>query len=298
MNGDGAVNVANVASLIDHVLGKGDGPFYPSYADMNRDGAIDVADVSSLIDRVLGKTTEEPPVDLTFTVGDVTFTMVSVEGGTFTMGTNDTLANAKCKPAHTVTITGHYHIGQTEVTNGLWIAVMGSRPGYGYSTDDSDLLPINNVSWNDCQEFIAKLNEMTGKAFRLPTEAEWEFAARGGTSGRGYVYAGSDSINDVAWHGGNSAYAGASVFPHHVATKAPNELGIYDMSGNMAEWCQDWFGSYTDQPQTDPKGPETGTAKVYRSGSFMSQGAYCKTCHRQSAPPEWHFIDHGLRLAM
>lgn len=174
--------------------------------------------------------------------------MVAVEGGTFTMGaTSEQGSDARDneKPAHKVTLSDYY-IGQTEVTQALWEAVMGSNPSYRRG----DNLPVEQVSWDDCQEFIQKLNQLTGKQFRLPTEAEWEYAARGRRKSRGYKYAGGNDIGLVAWYSGNSGYE-----THLVATKQANELGIYDMSGNVWEWCNDWYGDYQSSSRSDPQGP-------------------------------------------
>ena len=160
--------------------------------------------------------------------------MVAVEGGTFTMGATPeqgSYYNKSERPTHQVTVSSFW-IGKTEVTQELWIALMGSNPSYFHS---SNLQPVEHVSWNDCQEFITKLNEATGKTFRLPTEAEWEFAARGGNKSQGYKFSGSDNDDDVAWYDSNSGGK-----THPVASKAPNELGIYDMSGNLFEWCRKW----------------------------------------------------------
>ena len=201
-----------------------------------------------------GASTTTPPSttgNQTFTVGGVSFTMVKVEGGTFKMGAtseqgSDVYDNEK--PAHSVTLSSYY-IGQTEVTQELWQAVMGSN----YKGAKR---PVECVSWNDCQEFISKLNEKTGKNFRLPTEAEWEYAARGGKSG-GTKYSGSNTIGDVAWYTDNSGGT-----THDVATKRANELGIYDMSGNVWEWCSDWYGDYSSSSQSNPQGPSTGPVTI------------------------------------
>ena len=143
-------------------------------------------------------------------------------------------ADSDEKPAHQVTLSDYY-IGETEVTQALWKAVMGTNP----SNFKGDSNPVEKVSWNDCQEFIRKLNSLTGRTFRLPTEAEWECAARGGNQSKGYKYSGSNKIKDVAWYDGNSKDK-----THAVKTKPSNELGLYDMSGNVNEWCWDLYGAY------------------------------------------------------
>ncbi len=196
----------------------------------------------------------------TFTVNGVSFNMVSVKGGKFTMGATPEqgrLFLSDAKPTHSVTLSS-YSIGQTEVTQELWQAVMGGNP----SRFKGDKQPVESVSYDDCKKFISKLNRLTGKKFRLPTEAEWEYAARGGKFSKGYKYSGSDNFDDVAWH----AYAYNST--HTVATKNANELGIYDMSGNVYEWCSDWYGDYTDSSQKNPKGPSSGVSRVARGGNY------------------------------
>lgn len=226
----------------------------------------------------------------TFTVNGVQFTMVAVEGGTFTMGATSEQgsdARDKEKPAHKVTLSDYY-IGQTEVTQALWEAVMGSNP----SNHKGDNLPVENVSWNDCQAFIQKLNQLTGKQFRLPTEAEWEYAARGGRKSRGYKYAGGNNIDSVAWCDGNSGNE-----THPVATKQANELGIYDMSGNVLEWCSDWCGDYTSSSQSDPQGPSSGLYRVIRGGCYYNFARNCRVSYRISNTLDYRSGYLGLRLS-
>ena len=226
-----------------------------------------------------------------FTVRGVSFEMVRVEGGTFRMGaTSEQEENAydSEKPVHSVTLSGYY-IGKTEVTQALWKAVIGSNPSY-FKGDD---LPVENVSWDDCQEFIRKLNSMTGQNFRLPTEAEWEFACRGGNNSRGYKYSGSNYIDNVAWYRVNSGEK-----THPVATKSPNELGIYDMSGNVWEWCADWYGDYSSGAQTNPTGPYGGSNRVYRGGSWNYDVGRCRSSNRDFYYPWIRDIILGLRLAL
>ncbi len=226
----------------------------------------------------------------TLTVNGVSFTMIAVQGGTFTMGAtaeqgSDAYSNEK--PTHKVTLSD-YMIGETEVTQELWKAVMGTNPSYFSGTQN----PVEQVSWEDCQNFIAELNAMTGKKFRLPTEAEWEFAARGGNKSNGFKYSGSGSIDKVAWYDGNS-----SSKTHPVKQKQANELGIYDMSGNVWEWCQDWYGSYSSSAQTNPTGPSSGSYRVFRGGSWYNN-AYCRVSYRNGSTPTDTYINHGLRLAL
>ncbi len=225
------------------------------------------------------------------TVNGVTFTMIPVEGGTFTMGaTSEQGSDAYDdeKPAHQVTVSDFY-IGKYEVTQELWTAVMGSNPSNFTGTN----LPVETVLWNDCQTFISKLNELTGKTFRLPTEAEWEYAARGGNKSMGYKYSGSNTIGDVAWYTSNS-----SSKTHEVGTKAPNELGIYDMSGNVWEWCSDWYGSYSSSPQTDPVGPSTDSRRMRRGGSWVNDAGYCRVSSRGGFNPFVHSDRSGFRLVL
>lgn len=226
----------------------------------------------------------------TFTVNGVKFTMVPVEGGTFTMGaTSEQGSDAEEdeKPAHKVTLSDYY-IGQTEVTQALWEAVMGSNPSFF----EGDNLPVEQVSWNDCQVFIQKLNQLTGKQFRLPTEAEWEYAARGGRKSQGYKYAGGNNIGSVAWYTGNSG-----IETHPIGTKQANELGIYDMSGNVYEWCSDWYGDYTSSSQSDPQGPSSGSGRVGRGGDYGSSAGYCRVSNRYGILPGCRGDNLGLRLS-
>ena len=227
----------------------------------------------------------------TFEVGGVLFDMVWVDGGTFCMGATSEQgsdANDREKPVHSVTLSGYY-IGKTEVTQVLWKAVMGSNPSYW----KGDNLPVERVSWDDCQEFIRKLNSLTGQNFRLPTEAEWEFACRGGNNSRGYKYSGSNYIDNVAWYDGNSGEK-----THPVATKSPNELGIYDMSGNVGEWCGDWYGGYSSGAQINPKGPYDGSFRVDRGGSWYSSARGCRSSYRFNYSLGDRSNVLGLRLAL
>ena len=248
----------------------------------------------------------------TFTVNGVSFDMMKVEAGTFTMGATPEMKKpyANEKPAHQVTLTKNYYIGQTPVTQALWVAVMGItevEPSFlgklfgkeskyvdnNPSHFKGDNKPVEEVSWDDCQEFISKLNVATGKHFRLPTEAEWEFAARGGNNSRHYQYSGSNNINDVAWYDGNSGNT-----THDVASKQPNELGIYDMSGNVWEWCNDWYGKYNNMPQTNPTGPTSGSIRVRRGGGWCYFAGYCRSSYRNSYTPGFRSDFLGLRLAL
>ena len=211
--------------------------------------------------------------------------MVYVSGGTFIMGGDE---SSDQTPTHSVTLSSYY-ICKYEVTQALWRAVMGSNP----SKFKGDNLPVEQVSWNDCQTFINRLNNYTGRNFRLPTEAEWEFAARGGNYSRHYKYSGSNYISDVAWYCDNSGNR-----THPVGTKQANELGLYDMSGNVWEWCSDWYGSYSSYSQSNPTGATSGFGRVERGGNWCGLARYCCSSHRSYYAPGNSFDDLGLRLVL
>ena len=220
--------------------------------------------------------------------------MVKVEAGSFDMGATPEMRSLQYpyddeKPDHRVTLTKNYYIGKYEVTQALWQVVMGNNP----SRFKGDDLPVERVSWKRCQDFISKLNSLTGKRFRLPTEAEWEYAARGGNKSRGYRYSGSNTLDDVAWYGDNSGSK-----THAVGTKQPNELGIYDMSGNVSEWCQDWRGSYSSSPQTNPTGAVSGSYRVDRGGSWLYSAWFSRSSSRGGRTPGGRDGDLGLRLVL
>ncbi len=225
----------------------------------------------------------------TIMVKGVSFKMIRVEGGTFWMGSDEEDAYDNEKPVHQVTLDT-FSIGETEVTQELWQAVMGSNPSYF----KAPRCPVEMVSWENCQTFIRKLNSLTGRSFRLPTEAEWEYAARGGNKSKGYKYSGSNDIDDVAWY-----YHGST---HDVATMSANELGIYDMSGNVWEWVQDRAGSwkgpkkYDSVLQVNPQGPSSGSHRVFRGGSWHSSAGSCRVSIRYNDTPSSRFNYLGLRL--
>lgn len=226
----------------------------------------------------------------TFTVNGVSFTMIAVEGGTFTMGATSEQgsANSDEKPTHQVTLSDYY-IGQTEVTQELWQAVMDTNPSYFSGSQN----PVEQVSWEDCQNFIVKLNIVTGRNFRLPTEAEWEYAARGGNKSMGYMYAGSSALSDVAWYYDNSGYE-----THPVNQKQANELGIYDMTGNVCEWCQDWYGGYSNNAQTNPMGPSSGVYRVFRGGDWYGSTSECRVASRYGCSPSDRDHILGFRIVL
>ena len=219
--------------------------------------------------------------DFTETVSGVSFDMVYVKGGTFQMGAleDDDESYNREKPAYEVTLSDYY-IGKYEVTQGLWKAVMGSNPS---RSTEGDNYPVENVSWNDVQEFIAKLNELTGRKFALPTEAQWEYAARGGVKTQGYKYSGSNDIDEVAWYYENSENS-----THPVGAKKANELGIYDMSGNVDEWCLDWYDDYDSEAQTNPAGPETDSFRVLRGGCWYFNAWSCRVSN-------WTYSNQSIR---
>ena len=247
----------------------------------------------------------------TFTVNGVSFNMVRVEGGTFMMGdSNDS-------PIHQVTLSSYY-IGETEVTQALWEAVMGTNIRQQFNKVDfkgsiwgeGPNYPMYYVNREESLSFIKKLNQLTGKSFRLPTEAEWEYAARGGKKSRSYQYAGSNNLDEVAWYkdnSGNRRLTGEWSYrllksnknrTHIVKTKQANELGLYDMSGNVWEWCQDWWDDYDSKPVTNPTGPSNGSGATGRGGSWQGRTDHCTVSNRSIIMPEDRFDNGGLRLAL
>ena len=227
------------------------------------------------------------------------FNMIKVEGSGFHMGAQSSIFKRKSEnfdqeagedesPVHYVGLSDYY-IGETLVTQSLWRAVMGENPAY-FQNDES---PVERVSWNDTQQFLKKLNEITGKSFRLLTEAEWEFAARGGKKTIGNKYSGSDWMDRIGWFSGNS-----NGTTHPVRQKECNELGLYDMSGNVWEWCNDWYGSYKSGYETNPTGPKDGNNKVLRGGSWGSDASYCRVSKREHFTPDNRYKYYGFRLAL
>ena len=231
---------------------------------------------------------------LEFTIDKVSFKMITVKGGTFTMGATpeqDDADDEEETPAHSVTISDYY-IGETQVTQALWKAVMGNNPSF----IKGDNLPVDQVTWEDCQVFIKQLNNKIGKNFRLPTEAEWEYAARGGQKSKGFKYSGSNNIDNVAWYDENSGDK-----THAVKQKNANELGLYDMSGNVWECCQDWYGEYDSSAQTNPSGPSSGSYHVTRGGGCSTVALYCRVTYRDCCITSFitkYNLHTGFRLAL
>ena len=262
-----------------------------------RDNHLQSNESQRKIDDNTNKTSVEPYVrmdgnDLVFTCDgtEYRYKMVYVSGGTYTMGCTSEQGsdcNSDEKPAHNVTVSSFY-MGQTEVTQALWKAVMGSNLSYW----KGNTLPVVDVSYNDVKEFIGKLNNLTGVTFRMPTEAEWEYAARGGNSSRGYKYSGGNDIGSVAWYYDNSGSK-----THPVAQKQANELGLYDMAGNVLEWCNDWYGSYSSDSQNNPKGPSSGSRRVLRGGGWIDDARDCRVSYRDDCGPSGRNGSLGFRLA-
>ena len=215
--------------------------------------------------------------------------MVRVDGGTFQMGSNS--GDSDEKPVHSVSLNTFY-IGKYEVTQKQWRDVMGSDPP-NLNFKGCDQCPVERVSWDDIQEYLKKLNSKTSKNYRLPTEAEWEYAARGGKQSKGYTYSGSNDLKAVAWYTDNSDSK-----THPVGTKNANELGIYDMSGNVWEWCSDWKGEYSSASQQNPIGATTGSNRVNRGGSWFASAGICRVAYRISFTPTYRNYDLGFRLAL
>lgn len=232
------------------------------------------------------------------------YEMVYVEGGTFQMGSDEKIAEQDEVPVHEVTLSSYY-IGKFEVTQQLWQYIMENNPSHFKGI----IRPVTNVSWNSCILFCNALSRKAGleecyyvdgdsyrmdidrNGYRLPTEAEWEFASIGGTKSKGYKFSGSTISKKVVWFRTNSGFV-----THPVGKLAPNELGIYDMSGNVWEWCWDWYATYTSEPQVDPTGPKTGVLRVDRGGSFYDFARWCRPFKRDFNAPTDIDVNIGLRL--
>jgi formylglycine-generating enzyme required for sulfatase activity len=221
----------------------------------------------------------------TFTLNGASFNMIRVEGGKFQMGGTSEqgrYAEGDEKPEHQVTLST-FSIGETEVTQAVWLAVMGTNPAHFMGSNR----PVENVSWDDCQEFIQKLNQLTGRNFRLPTEAEWEYAARGGQKSGGFMYSGSEKAGDVAWYTKNTHDSGS----REVKTRQPNELGLYDMSGNVWEFCADWY-------RKAPDGKPSSNFHVIRGGAYDCDARYSRVTNRFMYDQRRRRMEVGFRLVL
>lgn len=287
-NNDGKVSIEDAVALIDFLLSSNGESLNITAADVDENGYISIDDVVLLIDMLLAGSTPTYYREI-YAVNGVLFTMIRVPAGSFMMGATEEQGSDAYnweKPVHEVTLSS-YMIGETEVTQELWLAVMGTNPSKHIGSLQK---PVENVTWPDCQEFISRLNQLTGISFRLPTEAQWEYAARGGNHSHGYKYAGSDNIADV----GN--ISSSTTLP--VGSLQPNELYIYDMSGNVDEWVWDYFDYYTSDPQVNPTGPETGTDHVYRGGSWYNGADVARVSYRFFRSNTFQRGTLGLRLAL
>ena len=237
------------------------------------------------------KAPEEPTSNLPVPIMELIDNMVEVKGGTYVMGGTPEQGEEAFndeKPPHKVSVSTFY-IGRYPITQEQWKAVMGNNPSYF----QGERHPVEQVNWMDCQDFVVKLSKMTGIKFRLPTEAEWEYAARGGNKSKGYKYSGGYLLTQIAWYNENSG--GTS---HEVGEKVPNELGIYDMSGNIWEWVQDWKGDFTEDEQTNPIGPKEGDEKVCRGGGWNREHDRCRVSYRGDDLPDLRYRSLGLRVVM
>lgn len=241
--------------------------------------------------------------DFTESVKGVSFEMVYVKGGTFSMGATEVQGDDAWineKPVHSVTLSDYY-IGKFEVTQELWEKVMGTTIKQQRDKEDRSLsllsvgsaYPMYFVNWEEAWEFCRRLSQLTGRTYVLPTEAQWEYAARGGERSKGYKYSGSNTIDNVAWYRDNSNSSA-----HPVSTKQANELGIYDMSGNVSEWCSDRYSSYSSNVQTDSIGPEISSERVFRGGGWFTDAEYCRVSFRYGYNPGYRYFDGGFRVVL
>ena len=295
LNGDKIVDVEDVNAVINIILSTNNREGIQANADLNGDEVVDVDDLNIIINFIL----EVNPLLTKYNVNGVTFTMVAVKGGTYMMGATENqleYAEDAEMPAHQVTVS-NFSIGQTTVTQELWMAIMGNNPSYfssNYNIEDDFQRPVELITWYEIVEFISTLNDLTDAGFRIPTEAEWEFAARGGNKSHGYLFAGSDDFNEVGWN-----YANTSYCTQPVGLKKPNELGLYDMSGNVWEMCNDWWDEnyYSVSPAVNPQGPETGTYKSARGGSLVNSAILSRVSMRDWVPLDGRYTTMGFRLA-
>lgn len=269
------------------------------YIDYTRRNPEAIKGLLETLQAIIPKHEPESPIispvsskDASPIINRIISNMVYVEGGTFSMGAslNDKESFDNEKPKHRVNISS-FHIGRYTVTQEEWEEVMGNNP----SSWKGEKFPVEKVTYNDCQEFIKKLNKLTGKKFRLPTEAEWEYAARGGSKSMDYLYSGSNNLSEVGWYLENSGNR-----PHEVGKRLPNELGLYDMSGNVYEWCEDWYDAnfYKKSRLQNPAGPVAGVRRVARGGSWRSKSKYSRITNRAPVKPGYGALNIGLRLAL
>ena len=232
-----------------------------------------------------------PPDTYTENALGLNLKMKHIQGGTFLMGSPESEADRRDNELQHLVTLSDFYIGVYEVTQAQWVAIMGNNP----SEFEGDTLPVEMVSWDEAVKFCYRLSDLTGKTYRLPTEAEWEYAARGGKHSKGYKYAGSNNIDDVAWYWNNNRYG-----THPVGQKQANELGLYDMSGNVWEWCNDWHDKnyYQNSPANNPTGPTTGTNRVLRGGSWRYLAQPCRVAYRSSYTPGLRSDSRGFRLAL
>jgi formylglycine-generating enzyme required for sulfatase activity len=271
----------------------------------------DQSALSALRDRIVTfQGTLKPKVDCTWSVPDLGMVFQPVPAGSFQMGTDvpKVPRSDDEKPQHGVRISQPYWLGNTEITQGQWQAVMGNNPSYVKGVD----FPVEMVTWNDAISFCTKLTEReqsagrlpVGYVYRLPTEAEWEYAARGGRKSKGYEYSGSNNLDDVGWYAKNSGNISkrdvldTTLKSHPVGRKKPNELGLYDMSGNVEEWCHDWGGKYPPGSVTDPRGAQSGAGRITRGGSWWGEDAFCRSADRNERSPSTRDNRLGFRVCL
>lgn len=233
---------------------------------------------------------ENNKTEITIEINGVAIPMKLIPGGTFTMGGSLEGIDYKDNelPAHSMKVESFY-VSEYEVTQRLWTAVMGTNPSEFIGEQN----PVESVSWYDCVEFTKKLSSLTGRTFRLPTEVEWEYAAKGGANQENYEFAGSNHIGDVAWAASNSGKT-----THPVGQKNCNGCGLYDMSGNVYEWCSSWYAPYTVETMNNPLGPNSGEDKVFRGGSWKYSDTYCRVTYRPHTKPNGRYNNLGLRLVL
>ena len=225
-------------------------------------------------------------------IADVPFTFVYVQGGTYMMGASDTKKKSLSDAPHQVTVSSFY-IATTEVTQRQWQAVMADKRPVSKKN-----MPVNFVSYNDAQLFVQQLSNLTGMRIDIPTEAEWEYAARGGVRTRNYRFAGSNNSHEVAWIGRMPTEDNDYNPINPVAKKRPNEIGLYDMTGNLYEWCRDWYASYDTNFKVNPEGPKQGEHRVARGGSWQNKSGECEVHSRFHFPPSNRMSDTGLRIVI